>query len=228
MRCAPILSTATAATPKAAESGDSRPEASLPGRCTARRHAGGAPVARGRRIGGAPCGAGRLIPAAAPPWLGRDGRLSDAPGGDEGIRHDRPSALHLPASGRGVMSGRREGSGWRRRMMPAPQGVGSMRAPSLTTAAAAAYSERAEMRNRCRAELVGTQAEAEPTPRRAAAVRRVGRGLCWAASPAAAEFGSRACVRLGLDGAGGKEAVAQSRAASHVLVVSACAALAAD
>ena len=176
MRCAPILSTATAATPKAAESGDSRPEASLPGRCTARRHAGGAPVARGRRIGGAPCGAGRLKPAAAPPWLGRDGRLSDAPGGDEGIRHDRPSALHLPASGRGVMSGRRVGSGWRRRMMPAPQGVGGMGAPSLTTATAAA-PERAEVRNRGAWMLSGPEAVSEATPRRALAVRQVGRSL---------------------------------------------------
>ena len=152
------------------------PEASLPGRCTARRHAGGAPVARGRRIGGAPRGAGRLIPAAAPPWLGRDGRLSDASGGDEGIRHDRPSALHLPASGRGVMSGRREGSGWRRRMMPAPQGVGGMGAPSLTTATAAA-PERAEVRNRGAWMLSGPEAVSEATPRRALAVRQVGRSL---------------------------------------------------
>ena len=193
MRCAPILSTATAATPKAAESGDSRPEASLPGRCTARRHAGGAPVARGRRIGGAPCGAGRLKPAAAPPWLGRDGRLSDAPGGDEGIRHDRPSALHLPASGRGVMSGRREGSGWRRRMMPAPQGVGGMGAPSLTTATAAA-PERAEVRNRGAWMLSGPEAVSEATPRRALAVRQVGRSLEPARTGGGASRRAPACV----------------------------------
>ena len=144
------------------------------GRCTARRHAGGAPVARGRRIGGALRGAG-------PSHLRRCGydatvRYPDAPGGDGGVRHGRQSALHLPASGHGVMSGRRVGSGWRRRMMPAPQGVGGMGAPSLTTATAAA-PERAEVRNRGAWMLSGPEAVSEATPRRALAVRQVGRSL---------------------------------------------------
>ena len=161
------------------------------GRCTARRHAGGAPVARGRRIGGALRGAG-------PSHLRRCGydatvRNPDAPGGDGGVRHGRQSALHLPASGHGVMSGRRVGSGWRRRMMPAPQGVGGMGAPSLTTATAAA-PERAEVRNRGAWMLSGPEAVSEATPRRALAVRQVGRSLEPARTGWGASRRAPACV----------------------------------
>ena len=137
-------------------------------------------------------GLARLISAAAV-MTRRSAIPRDAPGGDGGVRHGRQSALHLPASGHGVMSGRRVGSGWRRRMMPAPQGVGGMGAPSLTTATAAA-PERAEVRNRGAWMLSGPEAVSEATPRRALAVRQVGRSLEPARTGGGASRRAPACV----------------------------------